>query len=94
MRCKQAQVYPRDFCRTICEGIAAQRRTDSMKLISMEVMALEELVILGHEELHGDHMTDTHYEAYDDVSKDPLTPSMVRKARLEELEYLKSMVVR
>ena len=37
-----------------------------------------------------DHMTDTHYEAYDDVSNDPLTPSMVRKARLEELEYFKS----
>ena len=38
-------------------------------------------------------MTDTHYEAYDDVSNDPLTPSIVCEARLEELEYFKSIKV-
>ena len=55
--CKQAQVYPRDFCWTICEGMAAQRRTDSMNLVSMEVMSVEELMIMGHDELHEDHAT-------------------------------------
>ena len=69
-RCKQAQIYARDFTRTICEGIAAQRRLDSMNLDSMEVMSVEELVVMGHDELQEDHMTDTLYEAYGDVPND------------------------
>ena len=59
----------------------------------MEVMTVEALMIMGHDELREDHMADTNYDAYDDVPNDPLTTSMVRKARLEELEYFKSMKV-
>ena len=54
-------------------------------------MSLEELMITGNDKLHEDHMTDTHYKPYDDVSN---TPSMLRKARLEELELFKNMKVR
>ena len=84
-RCKQAQVYPRLFCRTICEGTAAQRRIDAMNLVAMDVMSMEELSAFGQDQLHDDHMTDIHFEAYDDVSNEPLIPSMVKAARTEEL---------
>ena len=38
-------------------------------------------------------MTNNHYEAYDDTSNDPLTPSMVRGHRLEELELFKDIKI-
>ena len=92
-RCKQAQVYPREFCRAICEGIAAQRRIDSMNLVAMDVMSMEELAAFGHDDLHDNHMADDKYQAYDDVSNDPLIPSLVQAARKEELQYFKEMKV-
>ena len=92
-RCKQAQVYPREFCRAICEGIAAQRRIDSINLVAMDVMSMEELAAFGHDDLHDNHTADDKYEAYDDVSDDPLIPSLVQAARKEELQYFKEMKV-
>ena len=91
--CKNAQVYPRTFCRTICEGIAAQRRMDSMNLVAMGAMSVEELMSMGHDDLHEDHMSDSKYEAYDDVSNEPLIFKLVQSARKEELEYFKTMKV-
>ena len=82
---KQAQVYPRLFCRMICEGISARRRIDAMNLVALNIMSVEELASLGSDDLHHDHMADNHYEAYDDVSNEPLVPSFVQVARTEEL---------
>ena len=38
-------------------------------------------------------MANDKYEAYDDVSNEPLIPSLVQAARKEELEYFKTMKV-
>ena len=46
-----------------------------------------DLQAFGHDELHDDHMADNKCEAYDDVSNEPLVPSLVQAARKEELEY-------
>ena len=40
-----------------------------------------------------DYMAHDKYEAYDDVSNEPLVPSLVQAARKEELEYFKTMKV-
>ena len=92
-RCKQAQVHPRDFCRAIREGVAAQRRVDAMNLVAMDVMSVEELNGMGRDVLHEGHMSDDRYEAYNDVSNEELIPSMVTAARSEELDYFKAMKV-
>ena len=91
--CRQAQVYPREFCRMICEGVSAQRRMDAINLVAVGMLDAEDLMHIGHEDLHDDHAADMNYEAYDDVSNEPLLPSLVRKARVEEIEYFKSMKV-
>ena len=64
-----------------------------MNLVAMDVMSMEELNLMGSDVLHENHMADTHYEAYDDVSNEELIPSLVRSARKEELDYFKSMKV-
>ena len=92
-RCKQAQAYPRLFCRIICEGMSAQPRVYAMNLAALNMMSVEELASFGSDDLHHDHMADNHYEAYDDVSNKPLVPSLLRAARKEELEYFKTMKV-
>ena len=42
-RAKAAQVYPREFCERLCEGIAAQKRVDKLGLKSRPLMSLEEM---------------------------------------------------
>ena len=90
-RCKRAQVYPRELCRTICSGVAAQKRCDAMNLVALDVLSVEELMALGDDELHDSF--DKQHVAVDDVSGGPLVPHLVRNARREELEYFKTMNV-
>ncbi len=95
---KLCQVYPRAFCRAICEGIAAQKRLDSLGLVARPLMSVEEM----HEVmLHvGDPSKDLHeddpqigVEAFDDLTGATLNPELVAKARQEEIEYFKQMGV-
>ena len=89
--CRRAQVYPKEVCRTICSGVAAQKRCDAMNLVALDVLTVEELQAMGEDDLH-EKFDSSHY-AVDDVSGGPLVPHMVASARREELEYFKSMNV-
>ena len=40
-RAAQAQVYPIRLCRAVCEGVAAQKRVDSLNLVSLDAMDAE-----------------------------------------------------
>ena len=91
-RCKRAQVYPRQMCKTVCEGIAAQKRADAINLVALDVMSIAELMSVD-DDLHDDPCSDMQYIATDDVSGDPLKPNMVIAARNEELDYINSMHV-
>ena len=84
------QVYPREFCYTICEGIAAQKKVDSAKITWNGMMTVEEMDMLsqlgsldllnveqGAEEL----LHEKDDVAFDDLSGEPLCPKMVRAAR-------------
>ena len=93
-RTKNAQVYPRQFCRAICEGIAAEKR---LRSLGLEVYSLEEVKGLsdyGHDpsgELHEDEKE--WMNAMDDVSGEALDTGKVRTARKEEMVYFKKMGV-
>ena len=94
-RAKRCQVYPREFSRKICEGIAAEKKLRRLGLVSMELMDIDDLevdVAKGHEasqDLHEQGLT----QAFDDQSGERLLPDMVRKARKEEMDYFRSMNV-
>ena len=89
-RANHAQVYPRALCRTVCEGVAAQKKADSCNLVMMDVMTLAEIHDLGSDMLHENH---EDMEAFDDVTNEPLVPKLVLAARAEELKYFQEMGV-
>ena len=102
---KALQVYPRGLCYTICEGIAAQKKVDKASLTLTEMMSLDELEALSQvadldiagldfgnvQQEAGDVLHCDGSAAFDDVSRDTLCPSMVRKALAEELQYFQAM---
>ena len=75
-RAAQAQVYPRSLCRAVCEGVAAQKRADSLNLVALDVMDAEELDAIGNDELHDEDPL-VGYEAFYDVSGAELIPELV-----------------
>ena len=92
-RCKRAQIYPRAFCRAVCEGVAAQKKHDSLNLVALEPMDVEELMDFGLDDLH-----DTNFDSYnwictDDVSGDRLDPKLLMAARREEIKYFKDCLL-
>ena len=92
-RCKRAQVYPRAFCRTVCEGVAAQKKHDSLNLSALVPMDVEELMEFGLDDLHDGNFDDYSWTATDDVSGEALDPKLLMAARREELKYFKDMSV-
>ena len=94
-RAKRCQVYPRSFSRQICEGIAAEKR---LRRMGMKAWAVEEIGSLSTEIGKGEEAAGDMHEqdgiiAIDDQSGEPLVPALVRKARMEEMEYFRSMNV-
>ena len=94
-KAKQCQVYPREFCRAVSAGIAAQKRLHSLGLGAVDLMNLEEINnITEWANPSGDlHEADGEMVAYDDQSGAPLKPERVAQARKEEIEYFKTMGV-
>ena len=93
-RTKRAQVYPRAFCQSICEGIAAEKR---LKSLGLEVYSLEEAKELTG---YGDSPSEDLHEgdeewmsAMDDQTGEALDTAKVREARREEIVYFKDMKV-
>ena len=74
-RAKQCQVYPREFCRAVSAGIAAQKRLYSLGLEAVDIMSLEEINnVTEWANPSGDlHEQDGEMIAYDDQSGAPPT---------------------
>ena len=90
-RAKRCQVYPREFSRRVCEGIAAEKKLRRLGMRSLPLMEI------GTDE-DGNKATDDLHEpdgtfAVDDQSNEPLVPALVRRARVEEMDYFKEMKV-
>ena len=101
-RAKAAQVYPREFCHRMCEGIAAQKKLDDLGMRSMSLMSLEQMnnvamVAKGEGESPAEALHEMHceegLEAYDDLNGDILDPKKMMEARMEEIKYFKEMDV-
>ena len=98
-RAKAAQVYPRDLADSICEGIAAQKRIESLGVTPRDIMSVETMrqaakAGVGEcpaEALH--HSGFEGMEAFDDVTGQALRPELMIKTRKDEIDYFRSMGV-
>ena len=102
-RAKAAQVYPRKFGECVCEGIAAQKRLDSLGLMTRPAMTVGEMN--QHARLvatvgAGECPAATLHEndgngmvAFDDVSGQALNPALMLAARRDEMKYFRDMGV-
>jgi hypothetical protein len=98
-RARQAQVYPRQFCIRVCEGIAAQKRKEILGVRSRPIMSIEEMCSVAKnrpEECPGAALHEDDGEmwvAVDDVTGQRLDPTLMRIARKDEIAYFKEMGV-
>ena len=42
-KAKHCQVYPKELCRALCAGIAAQKRAERLRAVGMPIMSLEQM---------------------------------------------------
>ena len=96
-KAKACQVYPRAFCRAVCQGVASEKKLRELGMMSVDVMSVAEMMGVMGEKAQGDPSQELHEhvgeEAFDDTSGAPLVPSLVAEARKEEIEYFKAMKV-
>ena len=93
-------MYPREFCRAVCEGVAAEKRLRDLGMEAMGIMSLEQMkevvkIAGGSEEYGNDPSGDLHEPemswdekwevAVDDQSGEPLEPRRVRSAQSEDI---------
>ena len=101
-RAKQAQVYPKELCRAICEGLQRQLQADKdgqflLANVGAEANDTSEGLKKTANELKTRYRTveeDNEQEleeAWDDVFGAQLDPKVVRGARQEEVEYMHKM---
>ena len=101
-RTKAAQIYPRELCRQICEGIREQMEADQNGQFLLAQVTTGNTTD-GHELKKEIAAIKTKYKtieeddepemqmAWDDVSGAALDPKAVIKARQEEVEYVRKM---
>ena len=103
---RQCQVYPREFCKEVCAGVAAQKRLHEMGMCAKDLMNLDEISAVDpngelHEEtptrMSSQNLTDppwimdpSEWFATDDLTGANLDPKLVAEARREEIRYFKS----
>ena len=104
-RAKQCQVYPREFCRAVCVGVAAQKQLYKMGLRNEPFMTVAEMrrIVPGEfdtgdpgRDLHdmepeGEYVLTDGTMAYDDQSGIQLRPELVMQARRDEVQYFRDM---
>ena len=82
---------PNSFSSRACEGTAAEKRLRQLGTVSVPFMAI------GSEEDGRKACDDLHETdgtlAFVDQSSEPLMPSLVRSARLDEMTYFREMQV-
>ena len=101
-RARAAQVYPPEFCRTVCRGLIKQMEVDRNGQFLLGNIEYNENYI-SKELLHTAKQMEKTYKigegedpeemeiAWDDVSGAELDPGKVRKAREEEIQYVRIM---
>ena len=67
-----------------------QKKMDAGNLVMLDVMSLAEINEFGNDELHE---VPNEMVAFDNVTQEPLVPSLVMQARSEELRYFDEMGV-
>ena len=99
-RAKAAQVYPPALCRAVCVGFIEQLEVDrkgqfiianvSTNNNTKDLMEEAETIKARYKTIEEDDSPDLEV-AWDDVSGAELDPKAVRKARVEEIEYVRKM---
>ena len=98
-RAKAAQVYPRRLAESICKGIAAQKRIESLGVVARDILSIEKMIDAAKVSMGECPSAELHelgYEgmmAYDDVSGQELDPKLMMAARKEEIQYFRQMGV-
>ena len=101
-RTRLAQVYPPELCRAICRGLELQLQADregQFLLASVEPIMMTksgDLLNAANElmkkyKIVEEDLDDQREEAWDDVSGAQLDANEVRRARMEEIEYIHKM---
>ena len=95
-RAKKAQFYSRAFSRTVCDGIAAEKRNHALGLKYNPIMSVDAMET-AVKKLTGEkgpagllHESDV---AFDDQSEAELDSALLREARKSEIAYFNDMGV-
>ena len=91
-RAKQSGKYPDGLCRAICVGLMKEIRNNEMKI--MKLIDVNSDTKIEAEKLELDEDDGGWSRAWDDVSGEELDPEEVKKARREEMKYIKGKGVR
>ena len=97
-RARACQVYPRLFGERLCEGIAAQKKLDSLGLAARPLMTLEEMQQAAKQTAECPssalHEPDcSGMTALDDVTGQQLDPKLMVQARKDEIQYFRQIGV-
>ena len=92
-RAQAAQEYTAELCRTICQGIIAQKAADASAMTEVGSVSLSSDDFKLSEEMFDNECCEELDEAWDDVTGKELDPELVRKARAKEIAYFRAMGV-
>lgn len=100
-RTRKAQIYPRELCRAICRGLQNQIKMDHTgQFLLMEMnnngATSRELMNVAKElaskyRIVEEPISDEVEMVWDDVSGAEFDPTQVKRARAEEVEYVRKM---
>jgi hypothetical protein len=89
-------VYPRELGLRICEGIAAQKKLDSLGLVRRPLMSGDQMQTAAKASSASECPSRTLHEddgqgltAWDDISGQQLDPKLMVAARKEEIKYFR-----
>ena len=108
-RASKAQIYPKQLCQAVCDGVARQKIRDQSGVRELCPLSMDEMNVIANaaeKDVNGAsgaqdnmqpvdklHEPDVEVVAHDDVSGEDLDPKLVQAARKEEIEYFRSMGV-
>ena len=88
-RASAAQVYPEALCRAICRGLKHQKEATTTKKYLLNAVDCNQTVSSVGELPPEEPGAETWEEFWDSASGQLLEPTAVRKARREEIEYIR-----
>ena len=97
---KKCQVYPAEFCKAVCAGLAAQKKLRNIGMVAMPLMSVDEMIDAAKGVNEGNPSEALHeqidyadVEAFDDLTGARLDPDMMRTARKDEIAYFRARQV-